>query len=151
MHFIDTHIVSACVVKVFREMCVFSSDGDNCLHENRSTCKEVQLCPGVGSGKRGAMRTRGSGTSPVLLQGEQGRGGAEAPALSATHPAPRSPRTLPLHTARTQSPAGPVCSRKARQRRRSWSHSLTAPPSLDLRKEPPRREAALTVGAHGRS
>lgn len=52
-------------------------------------------------------------------------------------------RTLPLHTERTQSLAWPVSSRKARHRLSSWSHSLTAPPSFDLRKEPPRPEDAL--------
>ena len=75
-------------------------------------------------------------------QPQQGRPGARSP-----EPAPR-PRTLPLHTERTQSLAWPVSSRKARHRLSSWSHSLTAPPSFDLRKEPPRPEAALTVGAY---
>lgn len=40
--------------------------------------------------------------------------------------------TLPLQTERTQSVTCPVSSLKARHRLNSWSHSLTAPPSLDL-------------------
>lgn len=40
--------------------------------------------------------------------------------------------TRPLQTERTHSPCWPVSSWKARQRFISWSHSLTAPPSLLL-------------------
>lgn len=40
--------------------------------------------------------------------------------------------TLPLQTERTHSPCWPVSSWKALQRFISWSHSLTAPPSLLL-------------------
>lgn len=42
--------------------------------------------------------------------------------------------TLPLQTERTHSPCWPVSSWKARQRFISWSHSLTAPPSLLLQR-----------------